>query len=186
MFWLFWFFFSRSCKSFVRLCIKVEKMFNTTRLSGVLGGQKSSSRTLRPLIVYLEICTSTRIENQKSKKSWWYDDYNRIDYKRKQTEPRSVYQNVATASWEFETSSTISRIVGIDIVPNNRASGCYYREKTNWWELKKVNSRLGRQIIAQQLLYVVKGRPVVASNVAVLALGTVVDLHRYSILLKIN
>ena len=43
------YFFSRSHKRFARLRIKVEKMFNTTRLNSTLAGQKSlyiAARTL--------------------------------------------------------------------------------------------------------------------------------------------
>jgi hypothetical protein len=45
----------KAAKFFSRLCIKVEKMFNTTRLSGALGGQKSSTWTLRPSPVHLKL-----------------------------------------------------------------------------------------------------------------------------------
>jgi hypothetical protein len=45
-------FFSRSRKRFARLCIKVEKKFNTTRLNGALGGQKNGTWTLRLTLVY--------------------------------------------------------------------------------------------------------------------------------------
>jgi len=47
----FFFFFSRSRKRFARLCINVEKMFNTTHFSDTLRGQKNYTWTLRPTIV---------------------------------------------------------------------------------------------------------------------------------------
>ena len=48
-------FFSRSRKRFVCLCIKIEKIFNTTSPSGTLGGQMSCTWTLSTSLVYRKL-----------------------------------------------------------------------------------------------------------------------------------
>jgi hypothetical protein len=82
-------------------------------------------------IVISELWTSTT-KNRKSKKSQRCNDYHQIDYKRKQTEPTSVYHN-----WSHSQLRLVQS-VGIDIVPNNRASSCYWED----WLVRTEESQL--------------------------------------------